>query len=111
MNNTLFVLVSSVLVRGLWGEGKVNEAVEAVRDMEQRGVVGTSSVYYELACCLCSIGRWEDAILEVNLFDCGGWICCGRFLVSYLWCDFCDVSGCYSHKCYCRKLLLEIFRN
>ena len=59
-----------VLVRAFWEEGKVNEAVEVVRDMERRGVVGTASVYYELACCLCNNGRWQDAILEVSLFLC-----------------------------------------
>lgn len=59
-----------VLVRAFWEEGKVNEAVEVVRDMEQRGVVGTASVYYELASCLCNNGRWQDAILEVRLFLC-----------------------------------------
>jgi hypothetical protein len=42
--------------------------VEAVRDMEQRGVVGAASVYYELACCLCYNGRWQDAMLEVRIF-------------------------------------------
>jgi hypothetical protein len=33
--------------------------------MEQRGVVGAASVYYELACCLCNKGRWKDAMLQV----------------------------------------------
>lgn len=55
----------AVIVRALWCEGKVNEAVEAVRDMERRGVVGISGVYYELACCLCKNGRWQDALLQV----------------------------------------------
>ncbi|KAL5556786.1 hypothetical protein UlMin_039022 [Ulmus minor] len=59
-------LTYKVLVRAFWGEGKVNEAVRAVRDMEQRGVVGAGSVYYELACCLCRCGRWQDAMLEVE---------------------------------------------
>ncbi|CAK7339749.1 unnamed protein product [Dovyalis caffra] len=59
-------LTYKVLVRAFWEEGKVNEAVEAVRDMEQRGVVGAASVYYELACCLCYNGRWQDAMLEVE---------------------------------------------
>jgi len=54
-----------VLVRTFWKEGKVDEAVKAVRDMERRGVMGTASVYYELACCLCNCGRWQDATLEV----------------------------------------------
>lgn len=63
-----------VLVRAFWCEGKINEAVEAVRDMEQRGVVGTGSVYYELACCLCNNGRWQAALVEVSFFVYGVWI-------------------------------------
>lgn len=59
-------LTYKVLVKTLWEEGKIDEAVEAVRDMERRGVVGTASVYYELACCLCNKGRWHDAIVEVE---------------------------------------------
>ncbi|RVW57371.1 Pentatricopeptide repeat-containing protein, chloroplastic [Vitis vinifera] len=59
-------LTYKVLVRAFWEEGKVNEAVEVVRDMERRGVVGIASVYYELACCLCNNGRWQDAIVEVE---------------------------------------------
>ncbi|KAG8081653.1 hypothetical protein GUJ93_ZPchr0018g11330 [Zizania palustris] len=55
-----------VLVRAFWEQGKVNEAVEAVKEMEQRGVVGAASVYYELACCLCNNGRWKDALLQVE---------------------------------------------
>ncbi|KAK9902601.1 hypothetical protein M0R45_001534 [Rubus argutus] len=34
--------------------------------MERRGVVGTSGVYYELACCLCKNGRWQVALLQVE---------------------------------------------
>lgn len=56
----------AVLVRAFWEEGKVDEAVEAVRDMEKRGVVGAACVYYELACCLCDNGRWKDAMMEVS---------------------------------------------
>lgn len=59
-------LTYKVLVRAFWEEGKINEAVAAVRNMEQRGVVGTASVYYELACCLCNNGRWQDAMLVVE---------------------------------------------
>lgn len=55
-----------VLVRAFWEEGKINEAVLAVRDMEQRGIVGTASVYYELACCLCNNCRWEEAMIVVS---------------------------------------------
>lgn len=55
----------SVLVTTFWKEGKIDNAVEAVLDMEQRGVVGAASVYYELACCLCNKGRWRDAMVQV----------------------------------------------
>ncbi|XP_030538973.1 pentatricopeptide repeat-containing protein At5g67570, chloroplastic [Rhodamnia argentea] len=55
-----------VLVRTFWEEGKIDEAVEAVREMECRGVVGKAGVYYELACCLCNSGRWQEAIMEVE---------------------------------------------
>lgn len=58
--------IFSVLVRALWRENKIEEAVEAVRDMEQKGVIGTGSVYYELACCLCNNGRWREAMLEAS---------------------------------------------
>lgn len=47
----------------------MNEAVEAVKDMEQRGVVGAATVYYELACCLCNKGRWKDAMLQVEKME------------------------------------------
>ncbi|XP_021908248.1 pentatricopeptide repeat-containing protein At5g67570, chloroplastic, partial [Carica papaya] len=59
-------LTYKVLVRAFWKEGKINEAVETIRDMERRGVIGTASVYYELACCLCNSGRWRDAMVEVD---------------------------------------------
>ncbi|KAL6013039.1 hypothetical protein ACLOJK_003529 [Asimina triloba] len=55
-----------VLVRTFWEEGKVDEAIEAVKDMEQRGVVGTASVYYELSCCLCYHGRWQEALGQIE---------------------------------------------
>ncbi|KAK2356840.1 Pentatricopeptide repeat (PPR) superfamily protein [Trifolium repens] len=54
------------LVRTFWKEGKIDEAVKSVRDMERRGIMGLASVYYELACCLCNCGRWQDAITEVE---------------------------------------------
>lgn len=59
----------AVLVRAFWEEGKVDEAIEAVREMEERGIVGAASVYYELACCLCNKGRWKDAMIEVHFFS------------------------------------------
>jgi hypothetical protein len=64
-NLTLNLASHLVLVRAFWEQGKINEAVEAVAEMEQRGVVGAASVYYELACCLCNNGRWKDAMLQV----------------------------------------------
>ncbi|XP_022843783.1 pentatricopeptide repeat-containing protein At5g67570, chloroplastic [Olea europaea var. sylvestris] len=62
----LKALTYRVLVKAFWEEGEVDEAVRAVRDMERRGVVGTASVYYELACCLCYYGRRQEAILEIE---------------------------------------------
>lgn len=54
-----------VLVKAFWREGRIEDAVMAVRDMEQRGIVGAACLYYELACCLCKNGLWKDAMLEV----------------------------------------------
>ncbi|XAR51373.1 hypothetical protein NMG60_11005985 [Bertholletia excelsa] len=59
-------LTYRVLVRTFWEENKVDQAVKAVREMEQRGVFGLPCVYYELACCLCNKGRWQEAMLEVE---------------------------------------------
>lgn len=56
-----------MLLNALWREGKTEEAVLAVKDMEQHGVVGTASLYYDLARCLCTAGRCEEAILQVQL--------------------------------------------
>ncbi|ONK65740.1 uncharacterized protein A4U43_C06F440 [Asparagus officinalis] len=55
-----------VLVNTLWREGKVDEAVLAVQEMERRGVVGSASLYYDLARCLCSAGRCQEALLLVD---------------------------------------------
>ena len=49
----------------LWKEGRIDEAVLAVKDMERRGVVGSASLYYDLARCLCSAGRCQEALLQV----------------------------------------------
>ena len=54
-----------VLVNTLWRERKIDEAVLAVQDMENRGIVGTASLYYDLARCLCSAGRCDEALLQV----------------------------------------------
>lgn len=59
-------LTYKVLVKAFWEEGEVDEAIQVVRDMEQRGVFGAACVYYELACCLCNNGRWQEALLEVK---------------------------------------------
>ncbi|VAH63347.1 unnamed protein product [Triticum turgidum subsp. durum] len=55
-----------VLVNALWREGKIDEAVMAVKDMENRGIVGSASLYYDLARCLCSGGRCKEALLQVE---------------------------------------------
>lgn len=55
-----------VLVNTLWREGKTDEAVLAVKDMERRGIVGSASLYYDLARCLCSAGRCQEALLQVD---------------------------------------------
>lgn len=70
----------SVLVRAFWEQGKINEAVEAATEMEQRGIVGAASVYYELACCLCNNGRWKDAMLQV----CNKYLFENQFFVRYI---------------------------
>lgn len=57
-----------MLVKAFSKEGKVNEAAEAVRDMEHKGVVGAASVYCELAFCLCHNGMWQEAIVEVHFY-------------------------------------------
>lgn len=50
----------------LWKEGKTDEALLAVEDLERRGIVGTASLYYDLARCLCSAGRCEEALKQVR---------------------------------------------
>ncbi|GAB2224390.1 hypothetical protein Drorol1_Dr00005146 [Drosera rotundifolia] len=55
-----------VLVRTYWEEDKVDEAIDAVREMERRELTGCGSVYYELACCLCNKGRWLEAMMEIE---------------------------------------------
>ncbi|PIA30219.1 hypothetical protein AQUCO_05700140v1 [Aquilegia coerulea] len=55
-----------VLVNTLWKEGKTDDAVFAVQDMERRGVVGSASLYYDLARCLCSAGRCQEALMQMD---------------------------------------------
>lgn len=59
-------LTYRVLVNALWREGKPDEALEAVHTMESHGVVGSASLYYDLARCLCSVGRCEEALTQVD---------------------------------------------
>ncbi|GAB4825890.1 hypothetical protein Ancab_008757 [Ancistrocladus abbreviatus] len=59
-------LTYRVLVNALWQEGKTDEAIEAVKEMERRGIVGSASLYYDLACCLCNVGRLQEALTQVD---------------------------------------------
>jgi hypothetical protein len=52
-------------VNTLWQEGKTDEAVFAVQEMERRGIVGSAGLYYDLARCLCSAGRCQEALEQV----------------------------------------------
>lgn len=83
MASTSFVSNFLVLVKAFWEEGKVDEAIQVVRDMEQRGVFGAACVYYELACCLCNNGRWQEALLEVRVFFFLFFVCgyCASFFI------------------------------
>lgn len=54
-----------VLVNTFWREGKPDEAIAVVQDMESRGQVGPASLYYDLARCLCSVGRCEEGLMQV----------------------------------------------
>lgn len=49
----------------LWREEKIDEAVQTVRDMERRGIVGSAALYYDFARCLCSGGRCQEALMQV----------------------------------------------
>ncbi|KAF9667139.1 hypothetical protein SADUNF_Sadunf16G0302100 [Salix dunnii] len=55
-------LAYKVLVNTFWREGKTEEAVLAVKDMERRGIVGSAALYYDLARCLCTSGRCQEAL-------------------------------------------------
>ncbi|XP_021728036.1 pentatricopeptide repeat-containing protein At1g30610, chloroplastic-like isoform X2 [Chenopodium quinoa] len=59
-------LTYRVLVNTLWKEGKPDEAIAVVQDMEYQGQVGPASLYYDLARCLCSVGRCEEALMQVD---------------------------------------------
>ncbi|KAK3204954.1 hypothetical protein Dsin_019000 [Dipteronia sinensis] len=60
------VLAYKVVVNTLWREGKTDEAVLAVRDMERQGIVGSAALYYDLARCLCSAGRCQEALMQME---------------------------------------------
>lgn len=55
-----------VLVNTLWREGKTDEALLVVGHMERRGIVGSASLYYDLARCLCSAGRCQEALKQIE---------------------------------------------
>ncbi|XP_057812169.1 pentatricopeptide repeat-containing protein At1g30610, chloroplastic [Salvia miltiorrhiza] len=59
-------LIYKVLVNALWKEGKVDEAIMAVDEMERRGIVGNAGLYYDLARCLCSAGRCHEALKQID---------------------------------------------
>ncbi|GMY38207.1 pentatricopeptide repeat-containing protein At1g30610, chloroplastic-like isoform X2 [Fagus crenata] len=59
-------LTYKVVVNTLWKEGKTGEALLTVQDMERRGVVGSAALYYDLARCLCSAGRCQEALKQVE---------------------------------------------
>jgi pentatricopeptide repeat protein len=59
-----FVWVAA-LVEALGKAGEADKAVEMVKDMGQRGFVDCAGVYYALACTLCTVGRWSEALLQV----------------------------------------------
>ncbi|KAL1362479.1 hypothetical protein HN51_010728 [Arachis hypogaea] len=59
-------LTYRVLVNALWKEGKTDEAVLAVQEMEKRGIVGSASLYYDLARCLCAAGRSREALMQID---------------------------------------------
>ncbi|XVF84102.1 hypothetical protein PTKIN_Ptkin16aG0547700 [Pterospermum kingtungense] len=59
-------LTYRVLVNTLWKEGRIDEAVWAVQGMEKRGIVGSAALYYDLARCLCSAGRCQEALMQIE---------------------------------------------
>ncbi|KAM1235041.1 hypothetical protein ACFX2J_004555 [Malus domestica] len=47
-------------------EGKIDEAVSVVHNMERRGIVGYAALYYDFARCLCSAGRCQEALMQIE---------------------------------------------
>ncbi|KAM1561535.1 hypothetical protein ACFX1Z_004649 [Malus domestica] len=46
--------------------GKIDEAVSVVHNMERRGIVGYAALYYDFARCLCSAGRCQEALMQIE---------------------------------------------
>ncbi|KAB2064105.1 hypothetical protein ES319_A10G266700v1 [Gossypium barbadense] len=59
-------LTYRVLVNTLWKEDRIDEAVSVVQVMEKRGIVGSAALYYDLARCLCSAGRCQEALMQIE---------------------------------------------
>ncbi|KAM1571282.1 hypothetical protein ACFX10_036195 [Malus domestica] len=59
-------LTYRVIVNTLWREGKIDEAVLVVHNMEKRGIVGYAALYYDFARCLCSDGRCQEALMQIE---------------------------------------------
>lgn len=59
-------LTYKVLVNTHWKEGNIDMAIRAVKEMEGRGIIGTGGLYYDLARGLCSAGRCQEALMQVN---------------------------------------------
>ncbi|KAI8524635.1 hypothetical protein RHMOL_Rhmol13G0163900 [Rhododendron molle] len=59
-------LTYKVVVNTLWKEGKTDEAIAVVESMERRGIIGSAALYYDLARCLCSAGRCQEALTQID---------------------------------------------
>ncbi|XP_062012510.1 pentatricopeptide repeat-containing protein At1g30610, chloroplastic [Rosa rugosa] len=59
-------LTYRVIVNTLWREDKIDEAVQTVHNMERRGIVGSAALYYDFARCLCSAGRCQEALMQIE---------------------------------------------
>ncbi|KAL8113369.1 pentatricopeptide repeat-containing protein At1g30610, chloroplastic isoform X2 [Apium graveolens] len=59
-------LTYKVLVNTHWKEGNIDLAIGAVKEMEGRGIIGSGGLYYDLARGLCSAGRCQEALVQVE---------------------------------------------
>ncbi|KAE8669395.1 Pentatricopeptide repeat-containing protein isoform 2 [Hibiscus syriacus] len=57
---------NGVLVNTLWKEGRIDEVASVVQSMEKRGIIGSAALYYDLARCLCSVGRCQEALMQIE---------------------------------------------